>query len=284
MTSPERKQNTLRPVTYTVSDLTGPEPGAVAGLAERVEKLVAPDTWRRAGGRGTIEAAPGVLKVVQTDAVHYQILTFCEKLRTARRMPLRSRHDPGKFALATRSDRARAKLSQPVTANFHEPTALARVVPDLEELSGTKILIDWLALSAQGLSPQLKGSLKVDGRPLSEALDELLSPLGLAYRVVDADTLEITTPKVLAARLELEFYPLGDLLTEGMTASSILGQIQDQVAGATWSEAGGPGLLDLDGPSDCLIVLQSQPVQFALEALLQRWRAEKTPENKAGKP
>jgi len=282
VTTPEKNRNALRAVTYTVSDLTGPQPASVAALAELVEKLVAPDSWRRAGGRGTIEPANGALKVVQTGAVHYEVLTFCEKLRSARGVPLRSRHDPRKFALATRLDQARMKLSQPITANFHEPAPLERIVSDLGALSGTKILIDWLALGSEGVSSQAKGSLSAENQPLSEALDELLRPLGLAYRVVDADVLEITTRKALAARLELEFYPLGDLVSEGATVSSLTGKIKDQVAGATWSDAGGPGVLDFDEPSRCLIVLQSQPVQFELESLLDRWRAEKAPKENKG--
>ena len=49
-------------------------------------------------------------------------------------------------------------------------------------------------------------------------------------------------------------------------------QIKGRVAGSTWSDAGGPGVLHLDGPSGCLIVLQSQPVQAALERLLAELR------------
>jgi len=278
VTSPQTKRTALRAVPYTVSDLAGPEPTAVADLAGLVQTLVAPESWRPAGGQGTVEPAEGVLRVVQTDSVHYQILAFCERLRAARGLPLRSRHDPRKFALTTRLDRARAKLSEPVAANFHEPTPLVRIVADLEQLTDTKILIDWLALHAQGMSPGVEGSLNCVNTPLSEALDDLLRPMGLAYRVVDADTLEVTTRRTVAARLELEFHPVGDLLTEGVTAASLMERIKDQVAGATWTEAGGPGVLHFDEPSRCLIVLQAQPAQFELEELLERWRAERLSE------
>ena len=280
VTSPQKKRTSLRAVSYTVSDLTGPEPDGTATLAELVRQLVAPDSWRPAGGQGTIESAPGVLKAVQTDAVHAQVLAFCERLRSARGLPLRSRHDPAKFSLATRVDRARAKLSQPITANFQAPTPLVRIVSDLEALSGTTIFIDWTALGAQGTSP---ATLEADGQPLAEALDEMLRPMGLAYRVVNGDTLEITSRKVLSARLELEFYPLTDLLAEGVTPGSLTGRIQDQAAGATWTDAGGPGVLHFDEPSKCLIVLQSQPVQSELEGLLARWRAEREEAAKANR-
>ena len=90
---------------------------------------------------------------------------------------------------------------------------------------------------------------------------------------IDRSTPPLATP-LLDGRLELEFYPLGELMNETTTADSLIAAIEAQVAGATWSDAGGPGVLRFDEPSKCLMVLQSQPVQFELEALLQRRRAE----------
>ncbi len=275
VTVPAGLRSALAPVTYTVSDLTGGGGAPSAELAELAQELVAPDSWRRAGGRGTIEPAEGVLKVTQTAPVHQQIVSFCEKLRIARRIPPRSGPDSGEHSLATRLDTARATLSQPVTANFHHWAPLARILSDLEQLTGATILVDRLSLGAEGLSPQVMAALTAQGQPLSEALDDLLRPLGLGYRVVEAETLEVTTQKALAARLELEFYPVGDLLAGGVTAAALIDRIEDQVAGATWADAGGPGLLRFDVPSKCLLVLQSQPVQRELESLLAEWRAEK---------
>jgi hypothetical protein len=151
---------------------------------------------------------------------------------------------------------------------------LVRIASDLESFGGTTLLVDWLAIDAREAWWEVKGSLAVDSEPLSEALDELLQPLGLTYRVIDADTLEITARNVVTAKLEVEFYPVGELISESTTAGSLIGQIEDEVAGATWSDAGGPGVLRFDEASKCLIVLQSQPVQFELEALIDRWRAE----------
>jgi hypothetical protein len=275
ITSPAQRRNALRPAEHTVSDLTGPERAATAKLAETIEQFVAPETWSRAGGRGTLEPGNGLLSVVQTDAVHDEIVTFCEKLRTARGLPLRSRRAPEEFTLATRLDRAGAKLGQPITANFSEPTRLERIVSDLEQETGLGILINRLAMTTQGMPSQVTGRLKADQQPLGEALEELLRPLGLGFRLIDAGTLEISTRQDIAARLELEFYPVADLLTEGETAGSLMGKIRSQVAGGTWSDTKGPGLLGYDKPATCLLVLQSQPVQSDLQALLERWRSEK---------
>jgi hypothetical protein len=275
VTAPAADRNTLKQFRYTVADLTAKHPDSAAELVGMVEKLVAPDSWKAAGGRGTIQADGDALVVVQTAAVHEQLLAFCEKLRVARGRPLQSHYDPSRFALATKTAQARAKLDHPLTLNFAEPTPLVRIAADLERPSGMRILVNWLAICSAGGSPQIAGTLKAHDQPLSQALDGLLQPLGLVYRVVDAETLEITTAKANNARLELEFYPIGKLLDKGQTLASLTERIVSEVAQGSWGEAGGSGVLAFDEPSRCLLVLQPQPVQTLLEAALARWQGGK---------
>jgi hypothetical protein len=285
VTSPENRRMQPHPVRYTVTDLTGTEKAGLEDLAGRVRKLVAPESWQEAGGQGTIEIVDGALRVVQTDPVHFRILTFCEKLRVARGRSPRSRYPAAMFATATRLDRAQAKLHSPVTLNYHEPAPLGEIVGQLAEQSRAKIVVDWLALAAEGTPPEIEANLAVDRRPLAEALESLLRPLGLTYRAVDATTLEVTTFKAIAARLELEIYPLAGLLTPGVTADAIAQRIKAEAAAMTWSEAGGPGVIDFDPPSNCLLILQSPTVQAQVESLLGRMRSEKAePAKAAGKP
>jgi len=262
--------DTLKERPYTVSDLTGSDPASVAELASLVEKLVEPDSWRRRGGRGTIVPEGGALRVVQTDAVHYQILVFCEKLRNARGKPLRSRLDPNRFTLGTRRSRAAKLLGLPITINFHEPAPLAYIVSYLEELTGADILIDRRSLRAAGWSAQAEATLTSQEQPLASALDALLGPMGLVYRAIDERTLEITTPSALVVRQELEFYPVTSLLDGGRTGASLAAEVKARLAGPTWSDSGGRGELHFDAPSGCLIVLQSQPVQAAVERFLSQ--------------
>ena len=110
--------------------------------------------------------------------------------------------------------------------------------------------------------------MKVQKKPLAEALAQLLDPLALGYRVVDSRTIQVTTRKALMARLELEFYKVEGLPSKAAAASALIEQIKSRVGGSTWSDAGGAAVIHFDPASQCLIVLQSQPVQIELEALL----------------
>ncbi len=278
ITGPEAWRHQLRQVRYTVSDLADGQP---AELATIVQSLVAPDSWRSVGGQGSIQPDRDALVVTQTSPIHHQVLIFCEKLRVARGKSPRSRLDPKQFELTTRLDQARASLARPVTVNFNTPTPLVEIVSHLAGVSETNILVNRLALAGARIDPRAACTLTVERQPLSAALDKLLGPLGLAYRAVNADTLEVTTRKTAADRLELEFYRVDKLLSGDPKAVALLERVKARVAASTWNDAGGPGVLYFDKPSGCLIVLQSQLVQAELQRTLLQWQAESKRQPKA---
>jgi len=262
-------RESLRPVQYKVADLTGGDARSAADLAALVQRLVVPESWRNGGGRGTVEVTPDALLVTQTRPVHYQIIVFCEKLRVARGLPTKSRFDPKRFVLATRNARAKPILDHLAEVHVSASSSLGSVLDQFKQPAGTEILIDRPALAAIGISENATGKFKADNLPQGEALQQLLEPLGLAWRAVDANTLQITTRKTVVARMELEFYPVAKLLA-GQPPPALIEQIKASLQGAAWGDGGGAGVIHYDPSSRCLIVLQSQPVQMALETLLTK--------------
>jgi hypothetical protein len=268
ITSPADHREALRVVRYTVDDLTGKDVRATTELARMVQKLVAPDAWQTSGASGTIAAEEGALLVNQTGSVHSQVLVFCEKLRTARGKPVRSRLSPGLFTPATRADRAGAMLGHLVTVNFRQPTPLAEILIHLRQSSGAEILVDGPALAAAGTSESAKTTVAAERQPLTAALGQALGPLGLGWRVVGPETIQVTTRQAVAARLELEFYPVGSLLAR-QEPPALIERLKSRVPGASWNEGGGSGVVLFDPPSQALLILQTQPVQIAVEAALK---------------
>ncbi len=269
--SPAEYREGLRMVPVDVADLTARDPQAATTLAALLQRLVAPESWQVAGGRGTVEVTPDVLRITQTGQVHYQIMVFCEKLRLARGLPAKSNLDPKKLVLATRTARAKGILGEPANVIVNAPTPLEGVLEQFKHPAGSEIFVDGPALAAIGSAEKTIEKFKADSLPQGEALRLLLEPRGLAWRAVDGNTLQVTTQKVVAARMELEFYPLGKLLA-GQPPGALIERIKAGLKDAAWGEGGGAGVIRFDPPSQCLIVLQSQPVQMAIEALL----AEKT--------
>ena len=181
---------------------------------------------------------------------------------------MRSRVDATRFELTTRFGRAKENLGQPVSVTFPQPTALIEVLSYLGEVTEVDILVDRRAMADARLSDRLDARLSVSEQPFETALQTLLQPLDLGYRIIDATTLQVTTRKAVAARPGIEFYPVARRLRQGEDAEALIERIKSSIAGASWSDAGGPGVILFDEPSEHLIVLQSQPVQTAIERLL----------------
>ncbi len=275
ITSPDRDRRIVPESDYTVSDLTGDHPVRAAELVQLMRRMIAPDTWRDAGGQGTIRSQGDRLWIQQDSTVRRRILSFCEKLRLARGLPLKSKYGAERFPLSTPTARARAMLARPVMANFHTPEPLTEVLDYLASSAKATIVVDWLALTAEGIPPGVEASVNVHDKPLRQALAELLEPLGLTYRPIDDDTLEVTTPEAAMTRLTLQFHSAGDLIAGPATVESLIGDLKGRLKGAGWDEEGGPGAIHYDSLSGCLIVRHAQPVQARIETLLGQLRTQR---------
>jgi hypothetical protein len=128
--------------------------------------------------------------------------------------------------------------------------------------------VDHAALATAETSDRVETSLTVQKQPLGSVLAEMLRPLGLTYRVVGPNVIQVTSSEAAEERSELEFYPVGPRLEGGESAAKLVERLKTAAAASTWSDAGGSGDIYFDGPSQCLIVLQSQPVQAAIERKL----------------
>ena len=276
VTAPAVTRGELISRRYRVDDLAADE-SSLAELAAVVQQLIEPESWQSEGGPGTVDARDGALMIEQTAATHHRVLVFCEKLRRARGLSIRSRFPLEWFELATRRARAAGVLAEEVTANFREPTPLVEVLGHLGGLAGADILIDRRTLAAEGVSDTDPASVAAVGEPLDATLDKLLRPLGLAWRALDARTLQVSTQAALDDTMELEFYPVAPLLDGLVTGETLIEQIRTRIAGPTWSDAGGPGAIHYDTKARCLIVRHNQTVQAAVERLLGEQRPAPAP-------
>ncbi|MDX1948200.1 MAG: hypothetical protein SFU86_22610 [Pirellulaceae bacterium] len=256
-------------VKYPVKDLTGSDETQAAELAELLQEIVEPASW--GAGGGTIEISKDELKITQRRAVHAQLFILGEKLRTARRLPAPpylKNYDPALASLATRGQRAAPKLPTPVTLNFSQPTPLPRILARLEQAAGVRILVDWLDVARAGWNPDGEATLVADKLPLGAALEKLLGPMDLAWRVVDGTTLQVLTPQALAERMELEVYPVGPLVADDPTGQALLTRLRQELGEKVLKDDGGQGEIRFDLVGRCLIASLPQPQQQRLEGLL----------------
>jgi hypothetical protein len=251
--------------------LTGGDQAAAAELAEMIQVLVDPPSWTQ-GEAGPTIAVEETLKIKQRRANHAQIFLLCEKLRTARKLKHASKFPPAMFQLDSRTKQATAKLKTPVTLNFHQPTPLVKLLAQVEQAGGVRILVDWRDVAAAGWNPAGEATLVVEKESLALALTKLLEPMDLAWRVVDGQTIQVVTPARLAARNELEFFPVADLTKDDPTGQTLVAQIRETLGEALFLDQGGPCEIRFDVGSQCLLAALPQPKQQDLEVFLMTLR------------
>jgi hypothetical protein len=264
----------MRTQPFPAKDLAEGEE-SLQSLADTLKALVEPASWGDAAEQPSmnIDAKKGAIAIRHSRAVHAQLLLACEKLRTARGLKPLSRIDPAHFKLDTRAARALARLETPVSVNYSQPTRLSVICDRLGELSGSRILVDWRDIAAAGWNPAGEATLVINQQPLSGALDTLLAPLDLTWRVIDGQTLQVVTPARLADQTEIELYKVADLLANDPSGEALLSKIRSTLGDATFRDAGGNGEIRFDEPGQCLLASLPQPKHRELEGLLAKWRA-----------
>ncbi|MBW3598174.1 MAG: hypothetical protein KY475_13000 [Planctomycetes bacterium] len=263
------RENPLRRLTHPVEDLTGGDSDRRKELADLIQRLVAPESWKPAGAGAAI-AKDGGIEIEQSEAVHYRVIAFCESLRTARGLPPRTKFDAALFQPQVQQQAARKKLATPITLNFRQPSDLRTILAMFGEAAGVTILIDWQAAEEAGWPPGAQGSVVAGETPLGEALADLLAPMDLTYRVLDGATLEVTTPERLRTRIETEFYPVNELLSGETSPEALMDRIRNVFGPDRFGE--GLAELHIDPQSKHLIAALPQPQQNELAAMLDEWR------------
>ena len=269
VTRPPLADGGLRTHSHGVSDLVGNDPQSLTQLADLIVELVEPSSWEAAGGPGVIREELPSLVIQQRETILFRAIVFCDRLRAARGLPPQSKFDPELFSLEPRLARAAPRLAKPVTLNFPQPASFARILDRLSDEGGVEILVDWQALVQLGWTPDTETTVTANQRPLGEVLTEMLQPMDLTYRVIDAASVQVTTPAAAEARWDIEFYPVPKSPAAGQTPDALVTQVRNELTG------GNPGALvgalHFDAPSRHLIAALPQSQQRKLAALVKGW-------------
>ena len=171
------------------------------------------------------------------------------------------------MALLSADSRPTTKLDARTTFTFTRYTPLEEIFAYWQQQLGVAVLVDWPSLLAEGVSPRLQIACAVKGEPWHQALDTVLDPLGLGWRPVDKDTIEITTSQVIHEQPQLKFYSLDTYNKQADEPT--LTQAKKWLDKHRTSTADGPAAaLLIDPPSNTLIANQPTAAHRRLEQWL----------------
>ena len=156
------------------------------------------------------------------------------------------------------------------------------ILPPLEALTGMTILVDHRELH-QALAPfsSLKTTVQGNHEPIDDILNQLLANveiLPLTYRIIDSETLEITTFEAASQpeemTVEVHFFETAEFpLQDDESPEEWAETLKLAIAPESWYRADKPetrggGDIVIDRPSGCALIRQSQPVQRAIRVWL----------------
>ncbi|MBP60781.1 MAG: hypothetical protein CMJ62_04565 [Planctomycetaceae bacterium] len=270
ITARMNQKDRARRIEYPTEDLLNSQFPAQEDLARWLRTLVAPNAWQDPKGSETIELLQQNLAITQSATVQWQVLQLFEKLRMARGGTPRSPYSSNRFVLKSRGAQAQEKLSQLVTLNYVRPVRLTEILQRLSTETGVYFLVDWLQLGAVGWWPDSETTFLADRQTLRESLHKFLSPKGLAFRIVDGKTLQVTTEPFLQRRHEIEFYDLSKLSDRTGDSQELLVELQESIGLQHFGP--GRGVLFRDQKSRYLVARLPQSLQWELEAEVEQLR------------
>jgi len=252
-------------LTFDVSDFVEKTNDLKADvLAEIVQRLVCPDenVVVLPDHRLTIEQGKNNRKSLLRQSE--DIRRFLEQLRFVRQLPQNS-----ELKAETLAPEAFGwdRVMEPMTLNYYLPVPLSQVVAQLETRTKLTIIVDhqslhraWCPFVSIWATVQCNQGTVNDVLELSFASVESVA---LAYRIIDHQTLEITTAESAGQpeKMVVEVHPYQ--LGEDETPEDIVRSLRLAVKPESWATTflEGQGDIVVDQPSGCLFVRQSQPAQ-----------------------
>ena len=254
---------TLVTEEFPLDNITATFPSDDEVLSQLIMAMVDPPSW--AAGNGTsIERQPDRLVIRQTPLNQYRIRQFLGRWQTMLREP--STEAP---RLVNRRSQARTLLETEVSLEHLQPASLRQIARELGAQIDGEIIVDWERLATQGWTIDTELTCSVLSLPLDLALDDVLRPAGLSFRVIDEKLVQITTTDAALGDPDIEFYSVRGLLDKGVAAAEIAGRLPQVFRAVGTQEPGKRFFFDPD--SGLLVAALPQPQQRALARFLSSW-------------
>jgi hypothetical protein len=199
----------VRTIQHQIADLIDGDEAELADMLRSLGKLPADSQF-----------VDGKFAVTAPLATQYDLVVLCERLRLARKLPLKTKYPPSLLSAEPSLVTLAPVLDRRTTFSFVEPTPLADVLAHWRRVTGLSILVDWRALADIGYGPRSTVECSVTNRPMRAALDGVLGGLGLTWGAIDGRTLWLTTHDAAQQPETIEFYPPGTTAPDGAVAES----------------------------------------------------------------
>ena len=239
-------------------------------FATSLPYLVAPRSWPAAPDIPNITIVGDQLVINQIGLIHNSIGQFIVKLNAGFVLNARPEDAAARAELTSRWSRATESLNKPISLKPSLDQPIEAFFDSIQREQGVVISVDWLSLMSEGWTPVTKIPGNVSAETIGELLREISRSLEATVVAVDAKTFKLTSFYSAAESMELELYPIREIVAGPVKAPQIL-EIIEQALGAQLRS--NPDLrLVIEPECNCLIVVAPQSIQRQVEVILDRLR------------
>ncbi len=232
-------------------------------LAKIIKTLIFPDIWVQGVNPATITTDRNKIKVNAHPSAQVQIKLLLERLLAANRLTLDANDKEALSTLESRWSSLSPQLSQSPNLKHSLQKDIGTFLSAVQANTGVTILIDWQNVVQTGWNPQtlVPGSIRESS--VGRVIEELGKSLSLAHIAIDEKTIVFTTFERAAQSIELEVYPVHELVKAGFQEADIL-RLVDETLGRQIHRR------EFEPISQSVILTGPQSVQRQLEASLNR--------------
>jgi hypothetical protein len=239
-----------------------------ARLMQGIQLVIAPESWSVNGGPATIRREGDQLVLEQTADVADQVSRLIEKLTLAARL----KADPGDSSLNEQLSTLYAQTAelreQQGGVFFVQLQPVQKVLNQLHREDGMTLIVNWDELLNANWNPNVMVPWLSEGLTLEKTLRELTLSMGLAYRMLDHRTLEITSKQKYWRETRLEIYACGRQLQNRFTGNQIIEFLKEGIAADLPNGVYTQVLFSPD--YDCVVALLPDPLHIRIERILNQ--------------
>lgn len=136
----------------------------------------------------------------------------------------------------------------------------------VQKSAGANVVIDFNETLALGWNQNTQLPSDIDESTVGDLVDELAHSMNVAGRIIDQNTIELTSQTAMESKTELEFYDCSKILAGRITSENLTALVRETLQNISSDNL----RIYLDEEIQSLIVIGPQPVQQQIEALLDR--------------
>ena len=237
-------------------------------LLNGIQAVIAPPTWNANGGPATLRFADGKLMIEQTPLVIAATRDLLDQLVLAAQ--IKANPDDQELLSKLQSVYARTQSVRDTESNFHslQLQPIADLLSDLHEQFGLTIIVNWNEAASENWNPNVRIPWLSKEQSFEKTLRDLTTSMGLAYRLLNAETIEITSKPKYWSATRLEIYPCGRQLKKRFSGEQIIQFLKEGIAADLPRNSMTQVIFSPD--YECIIAVLPDPLHIRVEKILKQ--------------